>query len=591
MWLGLRLDSEGRCPLNPGVFMNLQTASAPAPLEEKLSALISERILETGAGFSADSDLYAAGLDSMAIMQLLLVLEEEFSVSIPVESVSRKNFSTVRTIADLLRTKLGHIPAELADVGPLEMPTAPAFPEPVAESIPRTEERQMRFEKLPMRGCDYFVLGFDTLSRKAGQGGHRAHSILVLDHVPDVAKLRALLAKAAEYYPMLSAKLKRNFLFGIPYWVPSEQPVVPELRLFSEEGSAGKLLALGGQNCKDIHSKMEEVINDPMPKSGRKAWPKARFTLFEGRDGTATLMFSWSHLMMDGVGAETFLQDLQRLGSDSTCEPLPQVDPVSEDEYSPLKERWNTARPIVQFFRKLSEHSISCLGSAKPKKGTTRFLIHTLTEEQTRVANARCASLCGGLINMPFYLACSMRAHDRVFQQRGIEPPSHTCNVPVQRRKKGARGPIFQNHLTMFFGVLERAQMATIESATTSLLEQQARFLKERLGESLDDLMHTMSVIPAGLYMRFVQMQMRGPFASFFHSHTGEFAAGMNEFLSAKVVNAYHVPGIATPPGTGIFCNEKNGRLVVTMCWHDGAVTKAERRLMIEQFLTDLGVA
>jgi hypothetical protein len=409
--------------------------------------------------------------------------------------------------------------------------------------------------------------------------------------VPEVARLRTLLAKAADYYPMLSATLARKFLFGIPFWVPASQPVVPELRLFSETGSAGKLLALGGQTCADIHTQMEEVINDPMPRSGRKAWPKARFSLFEGRDGTATLMFSWSHLMMDGVGAEFFLQDLQRLASGSQEEPIPGVDSALEDDHPTWKERWVTARPIVQFFRKLSEHKITCLGAPKPKKGTTRFLIHTLTEEQTRIANARCASLCGGLINMPFYLACSMRAHDRVFAHRGIVPASHTCNVPVQRRRKGARGPIFQNHLTMFFGVLERPQMGSIESATTALLEQQSRFLKERLGESLNDLMHSMSVIPAGLYMRFVQMQMRGPFASFFHSHTGEFAAGMNAFLGAKVVNAYHVPGIATPPGTGIFCNEKNGRLVITMCWHDGAVTKGERRLMLEQFLTDLGVA
>jgi|GEM_PF-234070 len=575
--------------------MNLPTAPAPEDLENNLLTLISERILETGEGFSPDSDLYAAGLDSMAIMQLLLVLEEEFHVSIPVESVSRKNFSTVRTIADLLRTKLGH--PEPASV--TEEPSAPvASPSLNGATVngvrPEPAKRttcNMTFTQLPMRGCDYFVLGFDTLSRKAGQGGHRAHSILVLDHVPDVGKLRALLVRAAEVYPMLSALLKRNFFFGIPYWVPSSQPVVPELRLFSEQGSAGKLLAEGGQPCADIHSKMEEVINDPMPLSAAKAWPKARFSLFEGRDGTAILMFSWSHLMMDGVGAEFFLQDLQRLGSESNDEPIPGVDSALDDEVTSWKERWETARPIVQFFRKLSQHTITCLGSRTPKKGVTRFLVHTLTEEQTRKANERCASLCGGLINMPFYLACSMRAHDRVFAHRGLSPASHTCNVPVQRRRKGARGPIFQNHLTMFFGVLERAQIGTIGSATASLLEQQARFLKERLGESLNDLMHSMSVIPAGLYMRFVQMQMKGPFASFFHSHTGEFASGMNEFLGAEVVNAYHVPGIATPPGTGIFCNEKNGRLIVTMCWHDGALDETERQLMLDQFLTDLGAA
>jgi acyl carrier protein len=81
-------------------------ASQPIPardtLEQQLVTLISERLLETRPGFGADSDLYENGLDSMAIMQLLVLVEEEYGVSIPESALTRKNFCSVRQLASLL---------------------------------------------------------------------------------------------------------------------------------------------------------------------------------------------------------------------------------------------------------------------------------------------------------------------------------------------------------------------------------------------------------------------------------------------------------------------------------------------------------
>lgn len=81
-------------------------ASQPIPtrdtLEQQLVTLISERLLETRPGFGADSDLYENGLDSMAIMQLLVLLEEEYGVSISESALTRKNFGTVRRLAGLI---------------------------------------------------------------------------------------------------------------------------------------------------------------------------------------------------------------------------------------------------------------------------------------------------------------------------------------------------------------------------------------------------------------------------------------------------------------------------------------------------------
>lgn len=80
-----------------------------ANLEQQILTAIGERILEVPAGFDADSDLYAAGLDSMAMMQLVLLLEEKFGVVVPDSDICRANFQSVRQLARLVRERLATV--------------------------------------------------------------------------------------------------------------------------------------------------------------------------------------------------------------------------------------------------------------------------------------------------------------------------------------------------------------------------------------------------------------------------------------------------------------------------------------------------
>ncbi|MDD5198180.1 MAG: phosphopantetheine-binding protein [Terrimicrobiaceae bacterium] len=556
-----------------------------APIEQRLAALIAERILDPAGGLAPETNLYDAGLDSLAIMQLLLLLEEEFSIAIPVESVSRANFATIRAIAGLLREKgcaMG------CDDLLIEPNLEPAEPE-AAAFTPMDEPPPAGPLLATMRGCDYFTLCFDHWSRKSGQGGHKAHSFLLLDRIPDYGKLGSLIADAPRRYPLLFGRLKRRRIFGEIEWrrAGAEAPI--EVRLVSETGSPGILRNAGGESCADAWETADDVVNIPLPPPFRGGLPMIHFTLIELRGGGAMLIFSWSHLLMDGVGAEFFLCELARLAGEFPGGAVPSF--AAPGEVFGWKETFERAKPMVQYFNRLVQRKFDCLGPREPRPGRTHFEIHTLTAEQTRSVNARCASFCGELVSMPFFLACAARAHERVFAARGLSPDSHVCSVPVQTRRKGARGPIFQNHITMFFGVLSREELGELDRAVSALVAQHAAFHKNRLGDALDRLMHMMNVLPPGLYMKFIQFQMRGPFASFFHSHTGEFAPGLDQFLGAKITNAFHAPGIATPPGSGIFCNEKNGRLIITLSWHEEALSAEERRLMMDQLLRDFGLA
>lgn len=85
--------------------MASQPVSSLDNLEQQLVTLISERLLETQPGFDADSNLYEAGLDSMALMQLLILVEEEYGVSIPESALTKQNFSNIRHLAGLIRER------------------------------------------------------------------------------------------------------------------------------------------------------------------------------------------------------------------------------------------------------------------------------------------------------------------------------------------------------------------------------------------------------------------------------------------------------------------------------------------------------
>ena len=55
--------------------------------------------------FTSDCDLYAEGLDSMALMQLILFLEQDLGVRIEPEDLGRENFQTLDAIARLVEKK------------------------------------------------------------------------------------------------------------------------------------------------------------------------------------------------------------------------------------------------------------------------------------------------------------------------------------------------------------------------------------------------------------------------------------------------------------------------------------------------------
>ena len=75
---------------------------SPAAIIELLTA---EHILEPQEPLTPDTDLFSMGLDSMALMQLLLQIEEHFGLTIHPGEMTRERFATAAALAAFLGEK------------------------------------------------------------------------------------------------------------------------------------------------------------------------------------------------------------------------------------------------------------------------------------------------------------------------------------------------------------------------------------------------------------------------------------------------------------------------------------------------------
>lgn len=69
--------------------------------ETKLRGLI-ESILPGARGIAPEGSLMEAGIDSVAMVDLLASLEEGFGVQVPPEEITQENFASLRSLAELV---------------------------------------------------------------------------------------------------------------------------------------------------------------------------------------------------------------------------------------------------------------------------------------------------------------------------------------------------------------------------------------------------------------------------------------------------------------------------------------------------------
>lgn len=70
--------------------------------EAVITLIQQQHIVETEIPLTAETDLFTCGLDSLAMMQLMLHLEREFGVRISPQEMTRNHFASAKVLAEWL---------------------------------------------------------------------------------------------------------------------------------------------------------------------------------------------------------------------------------------------------------------------------------------------------------------------------------------------------------------------------------------------------------------------------------------------------------------------------------------------------------
>ena len=84
--------------------MEVSKKNTPTPTE-LIDWLNDEGVMELDWDFPEDGDLFAAGLDSMAVMQLVVAVEDRFGIELGPEELTKANLATPTTLAALIGNK------------------------------------------------------------------------------------------------------------------------------------------------------------------------------------------------------------------------------------------------------------------------------------------------------------------------------------------------------------------------------------------------------------------------------------------------------------------------------------------------------
>lgn len=76
-----------------------------SPVEAVLVAFVSEELLaDQRTATNSDGQLMnGEGLDSLAMMRLIMFIEREFGIRIPLADVTPENFASIRTLSEYLQ--------------------------------------------------------------------------------------------------------------------------------------------------------------------------------------------------------------------------------------------------------------------------------------------------------------------------------------------------------------------------------------------------------------------------------------------------------------------------------------------------------
>ncbi len=423
---------------------------------------------------------------------------------------------------------------------------------------------------LPATSVDFFLAGLESFMVRSGQGEHWAVTALWLAGRPEAEMLARGWRQVHERHPMLGARLRRRWRGWRMVWESAGPLVAPPVlwhtcRPDEDEGDL-------------IRERLGGMAGDSRIRS--PLWLEV-FAL--GGTGRHLVLLTWRHAFLDGTGVNLLLEKLAA----GSCEEGPPVlpePPPTESPGSLFRKAW----PLIE--RLQATTNVGCLSAwarGMPRQGRAEHRLIRLSPAQSGLATAKLRQLCGEFFQMPFYAAVAARAMHRLHELRGWNSPEMHLQLPTQTRGR-SRHLIFGNHMGTLPLFLAADKLGTLPEAVAHVQQAYKDALKAAMPQTSEAMMGLASQLPVRAFIPTVRLTNCGQICSLFHSHTGTFLPGREDFSGAAVDNVCTIPSVCTPPGLGLFFSDFGGKITATLAWRATGLTVEEVTALETQILGDL---
>ncbi len=406
-----------------------------------------------------------------------------------------------------------------------------------------------------LTGMDWVVNTLDyTAKAQSGIGNHSA-VILEFKKSPHPKALETLLNNFTQKFPLLNGYPSRAMNL-CPYWkVPFGEKALPlRIKIIKLESHSLYLELLGAQVNTALQNIREHLV----------------FTLIESKNN-AFLSMTFDHRILDAKGAEDFLYLLQQHDEHKTT--LQNFS--SSPQLNNWKEKLLAGRQVNRFllnFTKVPPRIIPFRSLNDPCK----FKVVCLNAAQTEHFTNSAYTQAGYLMFLPYALAKSIQIMHQIFQEKNIPGSIYLIPVPIDRRAKEAtQKETFFNHFSFFLFKIDAAKIDNLGELLTEIKQQMYTQVKNRLPEAIVNASFLLRIATLPIANFFLKLMSKKHFASFSFSYLNN-AHQPDKLLEEKVENIFHLPRMPKPPGIGIFFNQFENKLNITLSYFDDLLNEAQ---------------
>jgi len=407
-----------------------------------------------------------------------------------------------------------------------------------------------------LTGIDWLVNSLDYTSKAQTGIGNHSQVVLEFKTTPNDKLLEESLYSFIQKIPLLHGFTGRAINL-CPYWkAPGNKKMLPFWVYTVNIDDDSQYLA-----------PLAALVNSPF-KNRRE---HLIFTLVNTGQ-RSFLGLAFDHRVLDAKGAELFLNLFQQYYRDRK---LPEISLTSPHHLDHWKEKFLAGKQVNRFLLNLTKTNQRVLPLNLKNEPAKFGCVHLNSQQSKRFQDAATAQ-AGYLMLMPYALAKTLQIMHRVFQEKNIPGEFYLVPVPLDMRTKNQeqKEALF-NHFSFFIFKISVNKINDLPSLLTEIKAQLYDQVKQKVPEAITNASFLLRIVSLWMTNFFLNLFFKKCFASFYFSFLGN-AHQQNKLIEDNIENIFHLPRTPKPPGIGIYFNQFQDKLNITLSYFDDLLNEQQ---------------